>query len=171
MSKYRNEINSILRDLQRGEIDKQQLLYDKTVNFLKIIALKYAADKNDYEDILIEAYLRIFRYIESFDSSKDGYNWLCRIVQNVAKDFNGKVILSLPLEEVTFTDILGADLDSVIERDDLIAKVCKLTKSEQNLIYLRFYEDLTYTEIARLLHSKKSTVHKQINIILKKLSE
>ena len=40
MSKFGNEINSILKDIQKGETEKQQLLYSKTVNFLKIIALK-----------------------------------------------------------------------------------------------------------------------------------
>ena len=47
MSKYRNEINSILSDIQKGDTSKQQILFDKTVNFLRIIALKYALDKND----------------------------------------------------------------------------------------------------------------------------
>lgn len=171
MSKYRSEINLILKDLQKGDTSKQQLLYSKTVNFLKIIALKYAADKNDYEDILIEAYLRIFRYISSFDSKKDGYNWMCRIVQNVANDFNSKSSTTLPLEEVSFTNILGEELDRVIDKDDVIAEICELSDLEQQLIYLRFYEDLTYAEIAKKLNSKRSTVHKQIMSILKKLGQ
>ena len=171
MSKFGNEINSILKDIHKCETEKQQLLYSKTVNFLKIIALKYAADKNDYEDILVEAYLRMFRYIYSFNPNKDGYNWMCKIVQNVANDFNTKLHPTLPLDEITFTGILGDELDRVIDKDDLLAKICGLSDREQNIIYLRFYEKCTYSEIAKILNSKKSTVHKQLGSILKKLEK
>ena len=169
MSKYRNEINSILSDIQKGDTSKQQILLDKTVNFLRIIALKYALDKNDYEDILIEAYLRIFKYINSFNIKKDGYNWMCRIVQNVAYDFNSQTVSNLPLTELTFSSIIGDEIDKFIAKDELFSIICNLSAQEQNLIYLRFYEGLTYLEIAKMLNSRKSTVHKQINTILKKL--
>lgn len=123
----------------------------------------------DYEDILIEAYLRIFKYINSFNIKKDGYNWMCRIVQNVAYDFNSQTVSNLPLTELTFSSIIGDEIDKFIAKDELFSIICNLSAQEQNLIYLRFYEGLTYLEIAKMLNSRKSTVHKQINTILKKL--
>lgn len=168
MSKFRNEINLILRAMQEGDRTKEKVLYEFTYNYLKIIALKYSVNKNDYEDILVEAYLRIFKYINSADLSKDGYNWLCKIVQNVAYDFNKTYKSYVSLEDISFTYLIGDLEDRLIRKDDVLNEICKLSENEQRLIYLKFYEDMSYSEIAKLLNSKKSTIHKQVRTILKK---
>ncbi len=72
MSRFRNKINKLLYCLQMGDKSKQQELYNYTYNNLKVIALKYAVDKNDYEDILVEAYLRAFKYVGTADINRDG---------------------------------------------------------------------------------------------------
>lgn len=147
MSKFRNEINLILRALQEGDKTKEKVLYEFTYNYLKIIALKYAIDKNDYEDILVETYLRIFKYIKSFDLSKDGYNWLCKIVQNVAYDFNKNYKSYVSLEDISFTALIGDLEDNLIRKDDVLNEICKLPENEQRLIYLKFYEDMPYSKL------------------------
>lgn len=162
MSKLCKETNKILIDLQKGNKAKQRELYDLTFNYLKVIALRYAADKNDYEDILQEAYLRAFRYIDSFDKNEDGYNWLCKIVQNVAYDFGKNYSPTEPLENAKHLKIFGEEFNKIASKDAVIRELQKLTAYEQNLIYLKFYEDLPYSEVARKMNSKKSTVHKQI---------
>lgn len=45
MSKFRNEINSILRKLQNGDTSQQKVLYDGTINYLKMIALRMPSIK------------------------------------------------------------------------------------------------------------------------------
>ncbi len=149
-----------------GDKIKQQELCDYTYNNLKVIALKYAIDKNDYEDILVEAYMRAFKYIGTADINKDGYNWLCKIVQNVAYDFNKGIIPTVPLDDISFTKIFGDEIEKVVSRDDVLKEVCRLSEYEQRLIHLKFYEDMSYAEMAKILNSKKSTVHKQtLNVI------
>ncbi len=80
MSNFRREINLLLSGIKCGDKTKLKILFSTTYNHLKVIAYKYAINKNDIEDILIESYIKIFKYINSFDMSKDGYNWLCKIV-------------------------------------------------------------------------------------------
>ena len=169
MSRFRNIINKFLYSLQSGDKSKQRELYDYTYNNLKIIALKYAIDKNDYEDILVEAYIRAFKYVDTADLNKDGYNWLCKIVQNVAYDFNKKIEPTVPLDEISFTKIFGDEIDKIISKDDVLKQVCQLSEYEQRLIHLKFYEDMSYAEIAKILNSKKSTVHKQTLSVLNKI--
>lgn len=169
MSRFRNEINKLLYSLQMGDKSKQKELYDYTYNNLKVIALKYAIDKNDYEDILVEAYIRAFKYVGTADLNKDGYNWLCKIVQNVAYDFNKGIIQTVPLDDISFTNIFGDIIEIVISKDEVLKELCQLSEYEQRLIQLKFYEDMSYAEIAKLLNSKKSTVHKQTLNILDKI--
>lgn len=171
MSKLRDNVNLILYELQRGDTSKQQVLFDYTYNYLKIIALKYAYDKNDYEDILIEAYVKVFRYIKTVDINMDGYNWLCKIVQNVAYDYNKKYVSTVPFSDLSNEPILGELEDNILNKDAFLKEVYKLSVSDQRLIYLKFYRDLPYSEIAKIVNSKKSTVHKRVSIIIDKIRE
>lgn len=175
MSKFRKEINSILFSLQKGDKTKQQELYNATYNYLKVIALKYVIDKNDYEDVVMEAYLKAFHYIASFNNKYDGYNWLCKIVQNTAYDFNKKHLPVISLDNITFTQIVGQKINDVDDSDEVLSALCKLPEYEQRLIYLRFYEGFSYSEISKIIGKGKSTVHKQtlkaieeFNLLLKK---
>ena len=170
MSKYQHQINFIIQAIQRGDKSQEKKLYELTYNYLKIIALKYAFDKNDYEDILIESYLRIFKYIGTADTKKDGYNWLCKIVQNVAYDFNKGYVPNIPLDEISLTAVVGDFRDSIEQKDVVVREICKLSIEKQKLLYLKFYEGLSYSQIAKELKSKKSTVHKQIAAILKEIN-
>ena len=169
MSKFRNEINSILRKLQNGDTSQQKVLYDGTINYLKMIALRYAVDKNDCEDILNDAYFRMFRYIKSADTERDGYNWMCKIVQNASYDFNKKVMPSVPLEDISLKVIVGDYEGDLIDKDELVRHMLELSEDEQKLIYYRFYEDMSYDEIAEKIGTKKSTAHKRIVAVIKKL--
>ncbi len=171
MSKYQNEVNLIIRAIQRGHKSKENTLYDLTFNKLKIIALRYAFDKNDYEDILMEAYIRIFKYIDTVDTKQDGYNWMCKIVQNAAYDINQGIMPFISLEEISLTKVVGDFRERIESKDEVVKVICKLQEYEQRMIYLKFYEGLSYSEIAEKLKSKKSTIHKQISAILKKLNK
>ena len=168
MSKFRNEINHILLCILRGDNSKKQILCEKTYNHLKAIALKYAIRKDDYEDILIEAYLRIFQYIHSVNLKKDGYNWMCKIVQNVAYDFNKSTSLS----EIAYSgnDEFHFLEDELIDRNILFEEIKQLSRSDQELLYLRFWEGLSYSKIAKKVNGKKSSIHKHILKLVEKIS-
>lgn len=170
MSKFQREINTILYEIKCGDKSKEKELFNVTYNYLKVIALRYAVDKNDWQDILLETYSRALKYIDNFDLTKDGYNWLCKITQNVAYDFNKQVEPNEPLEELKNEEVYFIE-DSIVNRSFVTDELSKLPIYEQKLIYLKFWGNLSYSEIAKEVNGKKSTVHKQINTILKKLNK
>lgn len=156
--------------MKNGDASKQKELFELTYGRLYVIACKYTYDKNDVEDVLAEAYLKAFRYIGSFDEAKDGYNWLCRIAENCARAFNEKHVDYLPLDERApaedFSDIDGG----IAEKDELLRALKRLSKEDQRLIYLRFWEEKSYSELAAAVGGKKSAVHKRVNKILREIS-
>lgn len=175
MSKYQREINLILAQLKSGDKSKQQELYNKTYNHLRMIALRFAVNKDDYEDILLEAYLRIFRYVGSVDLTKDGYNWMCKVVQNVAYDFNRKYTYNLSLDdpnlnlEPDLSELFSFLEEKIVDKNLLEHEINKLTALEKEIIYLKFWQGLTYSQIAYKVDSKKPTVYKKIQSIIKKI--
>lgn len=73
------------------------------------------------------------------------------------------------MDDISFTNIFGDIIEKVISNDEVLKEVCQLSEYEQRLIQLKFYEDMSYAEIAKILNSKKSTVHKQTLNILDKI--
>ena len=164
MSKFRIEINNILHKLQKGDTSLQEILFYKTYNYLKVIAFKYTYNKNDIEDVIIDAYVRIYQYIHTFNRLKDGYNWMCKIVQNVAYGFNKESGVVQYVENDS--GIFGKYCEALENKWALMQELARLEKNDQQLIFLKYWENLTCREIARKLKMSKSTVHRRILGIL-----
>ena len=128
MSKYRHRINALLLEIKNGDISKVAELYEETYNHLIVIALINLNNKNDSEDVLHETYCRVIEYIHSFNALKDGYNWLCRIVQNVARDFNKRAGKYVLFDELPFDFSSGFDESAkILDKNVLLKLVNKFT--------------------------------------------
>ena len=114
MSILRKDVNKVLIKIKQGDEESKNVLFEKTYNHLKSIAYPYVRNKADVEDVLIEAYLRIYQYVATFDPNKDGYNWMCKIVQNVARDWDKNFFQSVSLED-------AEQNGPVIEMEEMIA--------------------------------------------------
>lgn len=168
MSKFKDEINEILADMQGGNSAAKETLFERTYAYLKLVAWRYLRDKNGIEDVLQCAYLRVFAHIDSFDKTRDGYNWLCKIVQNEALRYNESNPPTLPLPEPETQKERDVDAP-IVEKMALYAYLQDYSKTDQQLLYYRFYEQMSFAEIAQKLGMKKSTVHKRVSKLLKDL--
>lgn len=169
MSILRKDVNKILIRIQKGEEKSKNVLFEMTYNHLKVIAYPYVRNKADLEEVLIDAYLRIYQYATGFDAKKDGYNWMCKIVQNVARDFNKSVFQELSLEEVEPTAPFIETEENIALKDEVQRLLQPYPERDRKMMYLRFWEDRTIEEIAKALDMKKSNVHKRISKILKEI--
>ena len=171
MSFFGKNIYKILSRIQTGDERAKEELFYKTYSHLKAVACRYLRDKNDAEDVLSNAYLKVFSSIHAFNRGKDGYNWLCKIVQNEAYDFNKKATADLPIEE----EIVGAEqtaLDEALAQSDEIWRWLKdYDERDRKIIYLKFWEEYSYAEIAQALGMKKSNVHKRVSKIIAEILE
>lgn len=167
MSKMRKRINAIFADLLAGDASARDRLFKTAYRHLMVIAALYALDKNDCEDIVQESFLKAYRYVYSVNLNKDGYNWLCKIVQNVAYDFYRHKQPPVLHYEFTFNDVEM----SLEERDELLREIQKLSKQDQQILYLRFWDEIPYCDIANRMHLSRSATYlrsKKLQRILKK---
>lgn len=166
MSKLRKQVNKLIVKIKDGDTASKEKLFKLTYDKLKGVAAFYLTNKSDIEDTLVNAYLRVFRYCNSFDEKKDGYNWICRIVENEAKKCN-----SIYDKEHSQTKDLIFCIDDFEERiannDEVAVFLSALGDYERELIYLRFWEELTYKEIAERLGKSTKAVQMKINRLLR----
>lgn len=167
MSVLRRDVNRLLMEIKTGREAAKEELFNLTYNHLKIIARNYVHDKNDVEDVLQITYLKVFRYIQSVNPDKDGYNWLCKIVQNEAYRYsqNNQTYISLDdcVKKVDTKDIT----DLISAKDEIYRYLEGCSELDCNLIYWKFYMDCSYSEIAEKMNMKKSNVHRRVAKALK----
>lgn len=171
MSRLGKDVNKILQGIKDGRDEYKELLFQTTYNHLKIIARTYVNNKDDVEDILQIVYLRVFSYIGSWDVSKDGYNWICRIVQNEAYRLNEKNPAHLPLEDYARSPVAKDITDEILAKDELGRYLSGYSAFDQKLVYMKFCEDYSYAEIAKELKLKKSNIHRRVSKIVKEILE
>lgn len=171
MSKYAKEVNKCLERLKRGDDSQYQALFGITWNHLCVVAKYYLKNKSYCDDVVMEVYERVMKYISSYKEGMDGYNWLCKITQRVAYSFNKKDRIfenSVEIEESDaeedFTNIVDikTDLDKIIKN---------LDPESRKIIVGYFYLNFTYEEIGKKLGKSKSVIYKQIKRILKKIKK
>ena len=169
MSILRTDVNKILIKIKKGEGESKNVLFEKTYNHLKRIAYPYVRNKADVEDVLVEAYLRIYQYVSSFNPKKDGYNWMCKIVQNVARDWDKDFFQSVSLEDIERSAQIIETEELIAEKDEVERLLQPYSERDRKMMYLRFWENRTIEEIAEALGMGKSNIHKQISKILKEI--
>lgn len=168
MSLLRTKTNKLLLRFKNGDNAAFKELFDFLFKRLIVIAGSILYDKTQAEDVVSDTFLQICKNIDSFDETKDGYNWIYKIAKNKALDINRESQTECELDENYSTiDIF----DSQNNKADIYTALRKLEKSEQELIFKRFFEEKTYSEIGKDLGVSSQMVHKKIQEILKKLKK
>ncbi len=170
MSKLGERINRIIRDIKLGKANAFEQLFMVTYNHLRIVALNYLSNPFDVDDVLSESYLKVFRYIQSVDLEKDSYNWLCKIVQNTAYDYNKKHHIEIDINKIEYNHLFY-EIDGDLEQSEVLIFMKTLDETDQKLFYYRFWEDLSYEQISKKTGLKKTTIYKRIKTKLKMLGK
>lgn len=166
MSVLRNKTNRLLAKFKCGDKAAFKELFDMLFKRLVVIAGCNLNDKTQAEDVVSSSFLQICKNIDAFDEDKDGYNWIVKIVKNKALDVNRT---SHPSESLDENAACKDAFDAVNNKADIYIALRKLKESERRLIYKRFFEQLTYSEIAAEEGVSPQSIHKRIDEILKKL--
>lgn len=144
-------------------------LFEYTSSNLYSVASMYLINKNDTEDVLSQAYENAVKYINTFDGTKNGYNWLFTIVKNCAKEFNER---ERKRQEIACDINRNAD-DELDALEYIIVKeaINKLNTDEKKLVYKIYWEGLSVKEIAQELNVPKTTIYSRLKSIYKKIKK
>lgn len=129
-------------------------------------------DEKLAEDLVQETFIKIYM------AGKKGFvpevfkPWLYKIATNACRDFWRKPASYrevLVEDELNETKKVYHIMDHQIERQWMVAALNQLAPHYRTVIFLRFYQDLTYNEIAQALDIPINTVKTRIARGLKKL--
>jgi RNA polymerase sigma factor (sigma-70 family) len=149
--------------------------YKKAVYFM---ILKMIRDADDAEDLTMEAFAKAFKNLERFKKDYTFSTWLFRIATNNTIDFIRKKKLKTMSLNNTLSDDSGNSVTIDIEDDDNNPQdkyirsqridmvrifVDKLPAKYRKLVQLRYFDELSYEEIAQELQKPLGTVKAQLH--------
>ncbi len=171
MTSFAGKIRNCLNDIKRGDAKRFDDLYQMTFYHLLGLAKYYLTDKSYAEDVVLESYEKIYRYIDTYEDGESGYSWMCKIVQNTAYFYNeiSKKERKLKGElESSHQERAAPDTDA---RLDLYTAIEKLDEQDRELAYSYFFFDKKLKDIAAELGMTSSGVKKRINKLIKILKK
>ncbi|MEP2025244.1 MAG: sigma-70 family RNA polymerase sigma factor [Reichenbachiella sp.] len=140
--------------------------------------LKMIRNTDDAEDLTIEAFAKAFKNLHKFKKDYTFSTWLFRIATNNTIDFIRKKKLNTFSLNTSFTDDGGEAVTIDVEdknrnpQDEAINTqkkelvqmfVSKLPPKYQRLVRLRYFDELSYDEIAKTLDAPLGTVKAQLH--------
>lgn len=150
--------------------------YRKSVFYL---VLKMVNNKEDAEDLTLEAFTKAFRSLEDFNPEYAFSTWLFRIATNNCIDFIRRqkmkmFSLDTPSEsseeespkQILLKDSkpLPDDMAAIKQKGIFLRSVVDtLPDTYRTLIELRYYQEYTYEEIAEMLDMPLGTVKAQLH--------
>jgi RNA polymerase sigma-70 factor, ECF subfamily len=126
------------------------------------LAAHLLSDWNEAEDVVQEAFLRVFRSIRSFRGDAGFYSWLYRIVVNLCRDRGRRAgaRAMVPLDDTRDADEWG---DWGATRLHIEALLSRLSDELRVTLLLREMVGLSYAEIAEELEVPVGTVRSRLS--------
>ena len=127
----------------------------------------------DAEDVLQEVFIRIFRHIDQFREESSLSTWIYRIATNESlRLLNGRKDEGVVSAEDVQEELMGKlKASDYIDYENELAAILNLPEKQRLVFNLRYYDELEYEEIARVLDSKVDTLKVNYHYAKEKIKE
>ena len=157
---------SIIIAASEGNKNAFRTIFELYVPKMRPVALRYARTNFEAEDILQEAFLKIYRKLNTFKHDGSFEGWIKRIVINTALNHYEKFQKDFQQDNFEFMEEGVMGIEEAREIDEvnpsqLLSIVQNLPDGYRIVINLYVLEDYSYKEIAHLLGISEGTVRSQ----------
>jgi len=156
---------SLIENCINGNRKSQKELYDMFSAKMYAICLRYAKNQMDAEDILQDAFVKLFNNLHKFRGEGSFEGWVRRIFVNTAIEHlrrNNMKFSDSEGFENSIADKQKSALDSLYEKD-LINTSMKLSEGYRTVFNLYAVEGYSHKEIALKLGITESTSKSQFS--------
>lgn len=131
-------------------------------------------DHDDTNDVLQNAFLKVWKGLDGFQNRSMMSTWLYRIAVNEALDFlrRKKDVASLDVEGgVSVANRLMADeyFDGDAAQALLQEAIATLPDVQRTVFNLRYYDDMKYSEMSQMLDTSEGALKASYHIAVKKI--
>lgn len=138
---------------------------------------RMVVEHEDANDVLQNVLIRVWNGLENFREDSQLYTWLYRIATNESLTFlqqqKKRVSVSLDNDESTISRKIKADehFDANKLEWKLQLAIEKLPEKQRAVFNLRYYEEMPYEEMSRVLETSEGALKASYHHAVKKIEE
>ena len=155
-----------------------KMLMDKFQEPIYYYIRRLVVSHEDAEDVLQEVFIRVFRHIDQFREESSLSTWMYRIATNESlRLLNSRKDEGVVSAEDVREELMGKlkASDYIDYENELAVKfqeaILSLPEKQRLVFNLRYYDELEYEEIARVLDSKVDTLKVNYHYAKEKIKE
>ena len=132
---------------------------------------------DDADDVLQNAFVKAWQALDSFHGDARLLTWLSRIAINESLDFMRRqknlTVVSTDDADLGVADHLMADdyFDGDETEAQLQEAIAALPDVQRTVFQLRYYDDMKYSDISKLLQTSEGALKASYHIAVKKITE
>ena len=148
----------------------QQQLYDRYAPLMNGVLKRYLRSREDAEDVLVEAFFKVFTNLDRFRGDGSFEGWIRRIVVNEALMFLRKQHnFNMTLEITDFDQPVKMNVVDDLAARDILKLLEQLPTGYRTVFNLYVVEGYKHREIAELLGISINTSKSQLILAKKRL--
>ena len=167
-------MTELVEQAKRGDMLAFESLVRQHEKKVYNIALRYTNNEQDALDICQDVFIKIYKSLEGFRAESAFSTWVYSITVNICIDFIRKVKRrsELPLViddedetviEVPDTSFAPAEIMEKKElRKSMLDAISRLRPDHREVIILREFHDLSYSEISGILDVEEGTIKSRL---------
>jgi RNA polymerase sigma factor (sigma-70 family) len=142
----------------------QRMLFEQYAGRMMTICIRYSATHAEAEDMLQEAFIRIFAYIGQYKFEGSFEGWLKRIVINVALRILQKkgIRFSELNEDIQEQQVADSEVWSNASEEEILKLISKLPLGYRTVFNMYVLEGYSHSEIASMLEIDIGTSRSQL---------
>lgn len=170
-----NMYHPLIERIFSGDKQAYSELYDITIHDIYKTVHFLIKDHADVDDLVQEIYIQTFKSLKKYDLNRPFKSWLMGIVMKQIQSYRRKRWMHLRIVNKAEVFKQAAALDfsnEIIDKlanQQLVELVNQLPYKLQQVIILRYLNDFSQDEVARILEIPLGTVKSRIHSALNKL--
>ena len=163
----------IIQGCKSGDRRAQKALYDKYSAKMFGVCKRYVKSIESAEDVLVEAFYKVFNKIDLFSNEGSFEGWIRRVVVNESLMFlrkNYRFNEHVEIDEVP-VQAESINVEDQLSANEIIKLLDQLPTGYRTVFNLYVLEGLKHKEIAELLEISINTSKSQLILAKKRLKE
>lgn len=148
----------------KNDHKSQKALFDKYVNSMKTLCLRYLGNEDDAEDVLQEGFILMYTKLEKFKFKGSFEGWLRKIMINIALRHlsRRKAIQTESIDDAYYIFDKDSDIISDLSQKELLELLLKLPNGYRVVFNMYVLEGYNHKEISEKLNIGESTSRSQL---------
>jgi RNA polymerase sigma factor (sigma-70 family) len=158
------DTNQLIRDCLHGKPAAQRMLYGEFAPVMLAVCYRYTKSMDDAEDVLQEAFVKVFKHLRQYEGKGELGAWIRRIMVTTAINYlkrHSRYQVDLSFNDMGMHPVSTDNPAIKMDARDLADLIRQLPPGYQTIFNLHAVEGYTHVEIGKMLGISEGTSRSQ----------